>query len=309
MSENRPREQQTQQPRQPQQHSDRPRDAVTHGVEADGAAAVRLREVSLEYGDFRALNAVSLDIPLGATTAIMGPSGCGKTSLLRCAAGLVTPDTGTVGVLGAQLERAPEREITRLRSEMGFVFQHGALWQNMTILRNLLLPLETHHPELSSSAQQRLVEAEAHRFGVTSLLPLRPAQVSGGGQKLIAYLRATMLQPRLLFLDEPTSFLDGRATELLKNDLKRRIAAGCTVVMVTHESNAAALIADRLVVMDNGSVLASGPISEVTRSSNVRVREILEKVLSETAVYDQDILTLLDADEVESSRDSRDRND
>ena len=280
--------------RPPQQ---RPQDTATHGTDTEAGVAVRLEEVSLEYPGFRALNEVSIDIPLGTTTAIMGPSGCGKTSLLRCAAGLAVPDTGKVSILRTEIESAPERELTRLRSEMGFVFQHGALWQNMTVLQNMLLPLETHRPELSPDARRRLVADEARRFGVTSLLPLRPAQVSGGGQKLIAYLRAVILRPRLLFLDEPTSFLDGRTAELLKDDLKKRIRAGCTVVMVTHESNAAASIADRLLVMESGSVIAAGPLSEVTRSSDERVRTILEKVLNETAVYDQDILSLLERDE------------
>ena len=140
------------------------------------------------------------------------------------------------------------------------------------------------------------MERIAEEFGITPLLSLRPAQVSGGGQKLVAYARAAILQPRLLYLDEPTSFLDSRAVDQLKSDLRRRIRSGCTVVAVTHDAELAALVADNLVVLDQGRILRQGPTAEVIRSPDQRVREILEEILREAAVFDHDILALLRQD-------------
>ncbi len=269
--------------------------ATTHQSARERPALLRLLDVTVRYAEYCALDSVSLELPLGVTTAIMGPSGCGKTTLLRCAAGLLQPHAGSVELLGVDLARAPDREVTRLRRQMGFVFQHGALWQNMTVRENLLLPLEIHRDELTPAQRRRTVERIAERFDLTHLLHLRPAQLSGGGQKLVAYVRATVLQPRVLFVDEPTTFIDTQAAEVLRSDLRRRIASGCTVVAVTHDAELTALMANRLVVLERGRVLINDRTERVVRTGEPRVHEILRDVLSEAALYDQDILTLLDA--------------
>ncbi len=269
--------------------------ATTRQTAQERQALLRLHGVTVRYPDYCVLDSLTLELPLGSTTAIMGPSGCGKTTLLRCAAGLLQPNSGSVELLGVDLARAPDRELTQLRGQMGFVFQHGALWQNMTVRENLLLPLEVHRHELTPAQRRRTVERAAERFDLTSLLHLRPAQLSGGGQKLVAYLRATVLHPRVLFLDEPTTFIDAQAAEVLRADLRRRVASGCTLVAVTHDAELTALMADRLVVLDRGRVLVNDLTEHVIHSGQPRVREILRDVLGEAAVYDQDILSLLDA--------------
>lgn len=257
-------------------------------------SCVRLRKISVQFDDFEALKDVSVDFPLGKTTLIMGPSGCGKSTLLKVAAGLLPPNKGDVEIAGIDALRGRPRAMSEMRKNTGFVFQDAGLWQNMSLYDNLALPLEFHYPERAEGAVRREIYAWAKRFDLNSILPLRPSTLSGGERKLISFCRAMILNPNLVFLDEPTTFVDRLGVERMLSVLREKKAAGCSMIGVTHDADLTSQLADYILVMKSGELRAFGTTSDIAKSRDPEVRDILGDVLNEAATYDGDILDLLE---------------
>ncbi len=268
-------------------------------MQPDGmiAAACRLTGITVTSDSAPILEEVSVDFPRDACTVVMGPSGSGKSTLLKVAAGLVVPDGGTVEILGVDPARATDRELEALRLRNGFVFQDGALWQNMSLYDNIALPLLYHGVEDDPAAVRLRVLTLARELGATARLDLRPSQVSSGERKIISFIRAIAADPELLFMDEPTTSIDAERNALLIARLRSIRKRGATIIAVTHDARIASRIADFILVMKEGRVLRFGSLHEISRSGDPEVERILTDVLSETATYDGDILDLLDPDQ------------
>jgi len=258
--------------------------------------ACALADITVSFEEEQVLDALSVAFPAQACTVIMGPSGSGKSTLLKAAAGLAVPDRGSVEILGVDPAHASDRELEALRSRNGFVFQDGALWQNMTLYQNLALPLEYHYPDLGADAVRERVVRLARELRATTRLHLRPAQVSTGERKVVSFARAVVTNPELLFMDEPTTSVDTERVDLLIRKLRELKDRRVTIVSVTHNARIASQIADYVVVMKEGRILRFGTLKDVSRSGDPEVERILTDVLSETATYDGDILALLDPD-------------
>jgi phospholipid/cholesterol/gamma-HCH transport system ATP-binding protein len=257
-------------------------------------AVISLRGASLFSGAEVVFTDVTISVPARSTTLVMGPSGSGKSALLKVAAGLIPPDTGTVTLLGSRLGTLAKPEERELRRRNGFVFQDAALWQNLTVYQNLALPLQYHGVTESAAEVERRVRALAGEFGMQRRIDLRPAQLSAGERKMVSFLRAIILDPEVLFLDEPTSFVDHHGAELIIGRLRELKKRGTTMVASTHSAKISSQLADYLVVLDSGGgVVAQGTFGDVVHAADRRVKEILSDVLSETASYDTDILDLL----------------
>lgn len=263
---------------------------------ADLPAACSLEGVTVAFEDADVLDDVTLHFPAEACTVIMGPSGSGKSTLLKAAAGLAVPERGRVDILGVDPARAGDRELESLRRRNGFVFQDGALWQNMTLYQNLALPLQHHNPHLEPPEIRDRVGRLARELGATARLHLRPSQVSAGERKVVSFLRAIICDPELLFMDEPTTSIDTERVDLLFRKLRELKEQHRTIISVTHDARIASQIADYVVVMKEGRVLRFGTLRAVSRSGDPEIERILTDVLSETATYDGDILELLDPD-------------
>jgi putative ABC transport system ATP-binding protein len=209
---------------------------------------VELREVTKRYGDLTALDEVSFDIPGGRFLAIMGPSGSGKSTLLNCAAGLDTPDSGTITLAGAEITAMrPTARTSYRRAHAGFIFQAYNLLPGMTIGQNILLPLRL----AKVKPDRRWIEQLVDRVGLTGRLHSRPHQLSGGQQQRAAIVRALAPRPEVVFADEPTGALDLRSRQEVLALLRDVVAdLGQTVVMVTHDPAAAADAHDVLVMAD-----------------------------------------------------------
>src|SRR4051812_42406536 len=218
---------------------------------------IRVANVTKRFGEFYALDDVTVDIPSGSLTALLGPSGGGKSTLLRVIAGLETPDSGTVEISGQDLTRIPPQG-----RNVGFVFQHYAAFKHLTVARNVAFGLEIRkRPKAEVKKRVRelleLVHLEnfAHRY---------PAQLSGGQRQRMALARALAVEPKVLLLDEPFGALDAQVRKELRTWLRRlHDEVHVTTVFVTHDQEEAMDVADRIFVMANGQVEQEGSPDEL----------------------------------------------
>jgi len=254
---------------------------------------IELRDIVLYAQEHPVLDRVNVAFPKGQNTVIMGPSGCGKSSLLKIAAGIILPDSGEVRLEGRSFLRLSERRMQRFRRSGGFMFQDAALWANKSLFENLALPLQFHLHQLSPSEVQTKVNAMLERMDLQDSAQLRPSQLSFGEQKIASFLRALILEPSILFLDEPTTSIDSRQLERMMGMIKELKEKGCTILAVTHDAHLTSMIANALVVMKQGRILEAADLALVRRSRNREVIDILTQVLSEAATYDTDLLDLL----------------
>ena len=216
-----------------------------------------IRDVAKRYGRVAALAGVSLEIGQGEFVALLGPSGCGKTTLLRCIAGFVAPDRGVIAIDGADVTALPPH-----RRPLNTVFQNYALFPHMTVAENVGYgPARRGVPRAEIA---REVAAALAMVGLDGFGPRRPNQLSGGQQQRVALARALINRPRLLLLDEPLGALDLKLRKQMQLELKRLQARlGITFVFVTHDQEEAMTMADRIVVMEGGSIAQAGPAAEI----------------------------------------------
>lgn len=242
---------------------------------------------------------VTLSIESGICAAVMGASGSGRTLLLKLLAGLVPPTSGEVSFDGRPLSAMSDPMLTAYRLEMGFVFQDAALWQNLSVYQNLVLALQYHRPEIGAGEVDARVRSLCRRLEFKEDLSLRPALLSVGERKTASIIRALMMEPRTVLLDEPGGGLDSRGVDRLLGILKELKQSGATIVVATHDVRIVSMLADRVVVMDQGHMIANDDPSRLASTSDARVREILMDLLQMSATYDTEILDILGADDGE----------
>ena len=227
---------------------------------------LELRSVSVAFGGTEILKDVSVSFMEGAATAVLGSAGSGKSALLKAAAGLLVPDSGTVLFRGTSLASFSEDEERYFRGRTSFVFQDSALWANQTIFENMALPLRIHRPWMGESDVAERVRELANRLGYVEGLAFRPAELSAGEQKLVSVARALVLDPELVFLDEPVSGLDEDARERVQEVLDSFREAGKSILLVTNDMGWVHRVADRIVIVRDGALAAAGPYDDVVAS-------------------------------------------
>ena len=246
---------------------------------APGAPVIEVRDLVTYYGDRRILDGVSMDVNEGEVLVIMGGSGSGKSTLLRYLLALERPTSGSVRILGVDVNQADATELQELRKRMGVAFQGGALFSSMSVGDNIMLPLR-EHTRLDEQTMRIMARLKLEVVDLAGFEHLMPAELSGGMIKRAALARAVVMDPKLLFCDEPSAGLDPVVAAALDDLILRlRSALGMTVVVVTHELESAFKIADRIVVLDRGSILVTGTVEEVQASDNPRVRNLLNRTL------------------------------
>jgi sulfate/thiosulfate transport system ATP-binding protein len=218
---------------------------------------IDVKDVSKQFGEFRALHDVTLEVPEGSLTALLGPSGSGKSTLLRIVAGLETPDTGSVLIDGADVTVARPQE-----RGIGFVFQHYAAFAHMSVRENVAFGLRIRKRPAEEVRQR--VDELLGLVGLTAWGGQRPAQLSGGQRQRMALARALAVDPRVLLLDEPFGALDANVRAELRQWLRRlHDEQGVTTVLVTHDQEEAMEVADTLAVMNEGKIEQVGSPREV----------------------------------------------
>jgi osmoprotectant transport system ATP-binding protein len=221
---------------------------------------VQLTDVSKKYGDAVALHPTTLDFSRGKTTVLIGPSGCGKSTLLRLIIRLLDPDTGTTRFDGASVTPA---NISELRRRIGYVIQDGGLFPHLNARKNILL-MANHLKWPREKMENRLSELCALTRFPTSALDRFPVELSGGQRQRISLMRALMLSPELLLLDEPLGALDPLVRAALQKDLKEIFSRlQQTAILVTHDLAEAAYLGDEIVLMSEGHVVQRGTLADL----------------------------------------------
>jgi phospholipid/cholesterol/gamma-HCH transport system ATP-binding protein len=241
-------------------------------------AIIQVRDLRVNYGEREVLHGINFAVQRGETLVILGGSGSGKSTLLRSLVGLERPSGGEILVKGKDLAHAKVAEVEEVRKKMGMSFQGGALFGSMTVGENVALPLR-EHTALEDSTIQIMVRLKLELVGLAGFEHYVPSQLSGGMKKRAAVARAMAMDPEILFFDEPSAGLDPIIAAGIDNlILKLRKAFDITMVVVTHELASAFLIADRMVLIDKGNIIAIGTPAELKLSEHPRVKQFLNRV-------------------------------
>lgn len=253
-------------------------------VDTDRKPVIEVENLVTHYGRRQILNNISLTVYQGEIMVIMGGSGSGKSTLLRHLLGLHRPTSGSIRLLGKDITRLDNSAMYTLRQEIGVAFQGGALFGSMTVGENVMLPL-CEHTELDEQTMQIMTRMKLEVVNLAGFENLMPAELSGGMLKRAALARAVIMDPRLLFFDEPSAGLDPvAAAELDELILQLRAAMRMSIVVVTHELDSAFKIADRITVLDQGSILMTGTVEEVRNSENHRIQSLLNRMPRDDAI-------------------------
>jgi len=238
---------------------------------------IEIRGLNSFYNSRQVLFDISFAIPKHHVTVIMGVSGCGKTTLFRHLTGLKKTDAEQIMVDGQNLGRFSETMLMQYRRRIGVLFQSGALFNSLSLVENIAMPLKVH-TKLADETIRIMAVMKLNMVGLAEFSDYMPSQLSGGMKKRAGLARALIMDPEILFVDEPSSGLDPiTAAGLDRLILKLREAYGMTVLVVTHELESAFKIADRIVVMDKGRVMAAGYPEEIRNAKDPRVRQFLSR--------------------------------
>ena len=247
--------------------------------EQDGSAPVVVAEdLRKTFGSHNVLNGINLSVNRGETLAVLGRSGTGKSVLLRLIIGLETPDSGSIRIHGQNIVGLALDRMGEIRKKMGFLFQHAALYDSLTVAENVAFPLVHHRKDMSGSERGERVKQLLAEVGMEGNLAKMPSDISGGMQKRVGLARALALEPEILLLDEPTAGLDpissGEINDLiLKLQHERQMAS----IVVTHDMHSASTIANSLAILDQGNVVIEGTFEYLQESGIGFVKEFLKQ--------------------------------
>ncbi len=255
-----------------------------------------LRNLRVSYGEREILHGITFDVVRGETLVILGGSGSGKSTLLRTLVGLEKPSAGEIWIKGRDLAKTSAAEMEEIRRKIGMSFQGGALFGSMTVGENVALPLR-EHTKLEDSTIEIILRLKLQQVGLEGFEYYTPAQLSGGMKKRAAVARALAMDPEILFFDEPSAGLDpiiAAGIDQLILELKR--AFHMTIIVVTHELASAFLIADRMLLIDKGNIVALGTTEEMRSSTQPRVRQFLDRIAEPEIYGELDYLQMLTAE-------------
>src|SRR6059058_6336518 len=265
----------------------------TNRAPTESQAMISLRNLRVSYGEREILHGISFDVMRGETLVILGGSGSGKSTLLRTLVGLERTSSGEIWLKGKNIAAISSQEMDEIRKKIGMSFQGGALFGSMTVGENVALPLR-EHTKLEDSTIEIILRLKLDEVGLSGYENYMPAQLSGGMKKRAAVARAMAMDPEILFFDEPSAGLDpiiAAGIDHLILELKQ--AFRMTIVVVTHELASAFLIADRMVLIDKGHVVAMGTTAEMRGSTQPRVRQFLDRVPEPEVAREMDYLQML----------------
>jgi phospholipid/cholesterol/gamma-HCH transport system ATP-binding protein len=238
---------------------------------------IRVRDLAKQFGGQDVLRDISLDIERGRINVIIGGSGAGKSVIMKHLIGLLKPDAGHIWVDGMDLVPMDDFELNRIRTKFGMLFQYAALFDSMTVEENVMFPLVEHRRRsMSRPAMRELVREKLHSLDLINIEKKYPAELSGGMRKRVGLARAIVLEPEILFFDEPTTGLDPIATKNVDDmiaEISKRLRV--TSVVISHDMASTFRIGHRISMLYQGTIIASGTPDEILRTRNEHLREFL----------------------------------
>ena len=252
------------------------------GVVTKDDGVVVLKNVVKKFGENVVLKDVSLAIEKGKTTVIIGPSGCGKTVLLKHLILLLRPTVGEVYFKGERIDEFNEHDLDKIRTNYGFLFQGGALFDSLSVAENVLFPVRQHYKITSKSGIDELVRTKLAMVGLDGFQNYYPGNLSGGQRKRVALARAIALNPEVILYDEPTTGLDPIRADIINElILKMQRGLGLTSVVVTHDMTSAYKIADRIIMLHEGKIYADGDAEHIRNHPNQIVQQFINGRVSD----------------------------
>lgn len=220
---------------------------------------IAIKNLTKKFGDNIVLDNISLTIEKGKTTVIIGPSGCGKTVLIKHLIVLLRPSLGEVYFKSKRIDNLDESELNKIRTRYGFLFQGGALFDSLSVVENITFPLRQHYKVARQNDIDELVKTKLAMVGLDGFQKFYPANLSGGQKKRVALARAISLDPEVILYDEPTTGLDPIRSDIINElILKLQRELNVTSIVVTHDMKSAYKIADRIIMLHNGKIIADG---------------------------------------------------
>jgi phospholipid/cholesterol/gamma-HCH transport system ATP-binding protein len=236
---------------------------------------VEIRDLQFSYDERPILSGLSMDFPRRKVIAVMGGSGSGKTTILRLIGGQLAPQTGAVTVDGRNVHALDTEALYELRRQMGMLFQHGALFTDLTAFENVAFPLR-EHCDLPEELLRDLVLLKLNAVGLRNAAQLKPAQISGGMARRVALARAIALDPQLIMYDEPFAGLDPISMGVTANLIRKlNDALGSTSIVVSHDVHESFAIADYVYFLSQGKIVAQGTPAEMTASTDPYVKQFV----------------------------------
>lgn len=243
---------------------------------------LQIKGLIKKFGSRTVLKNISLSFAKGKTTAIIGPSGCGKTVLIKHLICLLRPSTGEILFKGQRIDELREPELAPIRTRIGFLFQAGALFDSLTVRENILFPVRQHQKGMASKDANNLVRAKLTMVGLDGFQDYFPAKLSGGQQKRVALARAIAMDPEVILYDEPTTGLDPIRSDIINElILKLQRELNVTSVVVTHDMKSAYKIADRIIMLHDGHIIADGDADHIKHHTHPVVQQFIHGRLSE----------------------------
>jgi phospholipid/cholesterol/gamma-HCH transport system ATP-binding protein len=239
--------------------------------------AIRLQALSKSFGEQKVLDGVDLEVARGETVTVLGRSGTGKSVMLKLIIGLQKPDDGEIEINGEEITKLPIDELNRVRKTVGFLFQQAALYDSLTVEENVAFPLRRHAEMKDAERRDRVRELLA-LVGMEKDLEKLPADLSGGMKKRVGLARALALDPEILLLDEPTAGLDPiTANEI--NELIRKLQQERQIssIVVTHDMRSVQTVADRVAMLNEGSIIIEGTLEDLQQSDHPMVVKFLQE--------------------------------
>jgi phospholipid/cholesterol/gamma-HCH transport system ATP-binding protein len=238
-------------------------------------ALIELRNITKRFGPNLVLNNVSLSVEEGQSLVIIGASGSGKSVMLKHIVGLLKPDLGQVWFDGARIDTLSERRLQPIRTQIGFLFQMGALFDSATVFDNIAFPVR-EHTRKSDAEVKEIVQEKLRRVGLPGIEKKMPAELSGGQRKRVGLARAIALDPRVILYDEPTTGLDPVRSDVINQlILKLQRELNVTSVTVTHDMASAFKIGDRIVMLHEGKLIIDGAPAQIQASDNPIIRHFI----------------------------------
>lgn len=234
---------------------------------------VTVKNLKKSFGKQHVLKGVSIELHRGENLVVLGKSGTGKSVLIKCIVGLMQPDDGDIIVLNNNLRELDDENLSRLRQKIGFLFQGGALYDSMTVKENLEFPLRRIRKELSEKKMQEKIMQALESVGLPDVVNKMPSELSGGMRKRISLARTIVVDPEIMLYDEPTTGLDpATSDEISKLILEIQDKYNTSSIIITHDIRCARLTADRVVMLNEGSVYKTGLLSDFRNSTDALIQ-------------------------------------